>query len=143
MDAPVPQGRYVAAKRRGDLIFTAGMTPRRGGTLICIGPVRATDDISVHREAVVLACLNALSAARGRLADGERIDEILSMTVYVAAEAGFEAHARLADFASDCLFEEFGEAGICARAAVGVASLPGGAPVEISIVAGVARASGA
>ena len=132
---PVPQGRYVAAKRHGAFVFTAGMTPRRNGVLILTGPVRSAVPLETYREAVTLACANALAAACGVLGRGEEIAAILSLTVYVAAESDFTEHSRIADFASDHLHKELGERGIGARAAVGVATLPGNAPVEVQIVA--------
>lgn len=135
--APVPQGDYVPARRSGKLIVTAGMTPRRDGQLMFLGPVRSDAAVEDHHEAVVLACSNALAAARNMLAPGEELDAILSMTVYVAAEPGFAAHSRLADAASAFLRQELGEAGVSSRAAVGVATLPGGAPVEIQLMAAV------
>lgn len=134
---PVPQGDYVAARRSGKLIVTAGMTPRAEGRLMFSGPVRADEPLERHQEAVVLACGNALAAVMGVLADGEELDAILAMTVYVAAGEGFAAHSRLADFASAYLRRELGDTGICSRAAVGVATLPGGAPVEIQLMAAV------
>lgn len=134
---PVPQGLYVPATRRGNLVFTAGMTPRNNGVLQFKGPVRASADPALQREAVELACRNALTAVQMRLAQDERITAILSMTVYIAAEAGFTAHSKLADLASEFLRAELGEWGIGSRAAVGVASLPGDAPVEIQLIAAV------
>ena len=82
-------------------------------------------------------CANALAVARGLLAEGEVIGAILGLTVHIAAEPGFAAHSGLADHASTYLREELGPQGIGARAAVGVATLPGNAPVEIQIVAAV------
>ncbi len=134
---PVPQGDYIPARRHGDLIFTSGMTPRLDGVLQFTGPVRKDVPVEHYRQAVLLACGNALAAARGVLAEGESISAILSLTVYIAAEPGFEAHAKLADHASAFLRAEFGAQGIGARAAVGVATLPGNAPVEIQIVAAI------
>lgn len=134
---PVPQGDYLPARRHRDLIFTSGMTPREAGVLKHHGPISATAPLEDHAEAVRLACRNALTAARAALADGEVISAILSMTVYIAAEPGFTAHSRLADFASAYLRAELGEAGIGSRAAVGVATLPGNAAIEISLVAAV------
>lgn len=134
---PVPQGDYVPARRHGDMIFTSGMTPRRNGELLFAGPLAADAAVEDHREAVVLACANALAAARGLLGEGERIAAILSMTVYIATEPGFTAHSKLADFASAHLRAELGSDGIGSRAAIGVATLPGNAPVEIQIVAAV------
>ncbi|WP_300042687.1 RidA family protein [uncultured Paracoccus sp.] len=134
---PVPQGDYVPARRHGAMIFTSGMTPRRDGVLLHQGPVSATVPVEDYREAVRLACGNALAAARAMLAPGESLSVILELTVFVAAAPGFAAHSRIADLASGFLRDELGAGGIGARAAVGVASLPGNAPVEIKLIAAV------
>ena len=122
------------------MIFTSGMTPRRNGVLIQTGPLHGGSALEDYRDAVELACGNALAAARAVLRDGETISGVLNMTVFIAAETGFTAHSRLADFASQYLRVELGEGGIGSRAAVGVATLPGNAPVEIQIVVAVAPA---
>lgn len=132
--APPPQGDYVPAKRHGALIFTSGMTPRRDGVLQLTGPVKADAPLETWRDAVVLAAGNALVAARSVLAKDETIGSVLSLTVYIAAEPGFTAHAKLADYASEFLRAELGENGVGTRAAVGVATLPGGAPVEVQVI---------
>ena len=49
----------------------------------------------------------------------------------------FTAHAKLADYASEYLTEELGENGVAARAAIGMGTLPGVAPVEVQLVCGV------
>ncbi|WP_299842829.1 RidA family protein [uncultured Paracoccus sp.] len=134
---PVPQGDYLPARRHRDLIFTSGMTPREAGVLTHHGPIRASDPLEDHADAVRLACRNALTAARATLAEGEAISAILSLTVYLVTEPGFTAHSRLADIASADLRAELGEAGIGSRAAVGVATLPGNAAIEIALVAAV------
>lgn len=131
---PIPQGKYVPAARGGNLVFTAGMTPRKNGALQFSGKVEAGEPLEKYREAARLAAANALTAARNRLEDGEKIARVLSMTVYVNAGEGFSAHSKIADFASEYLCEELGEAGTAARAAIGVAGLPGEAPVEVQIV---------
>lgn len=133
---PVPQGDYVAARRHGALIVTAGMTPRLEGKLLYQGPVRA-GQIAEQREAVELACANALRAAEAKLAPGETIGAVLTMTAYIAAEAGFAEHSKIADFASAYLRAHLGERGICSRTAVGVATLPGNAPVEIQLIVAI------
>lgn len=133
---PVPQGDYIPAKRHGGLIYTAGMTPRENGRLIAQGPIRV-GEVEAHRTAVRLACANALRAAENTLGPDETLSAVLTMTVYIAAEAGFTDHSKVADLASAYLREHLGERGICSRCALGVASLPGNAPVEIQIVAAV------
>jgi len=132
---PVPQGKYVPATRFGNMIFTAGMTPRNQGVLIKTGRVAAADDLSEYRDAVRQAAKNALTAARNQLKEGERIARLLTVSVFINAEDGFVKHAALADFASEYFCEELGDAGIAARAAIGVKTLPGNAPCEIQIVA--------
>jgi enamine deaminase RidA (YjgF/YER057c/UK114 family) len=135
--APVPQGNYVPARRSGKLIVTAGMTPRLDGRLVYFGPVCNDAAVEDYCEAVTLACSNALTAAQSLLQTGEELDAILAMTVYIAAGQGFTSHSRLADFASAFLLQELGQVGVCSRTAVGVASLPGDAPVEIQLMAAV------
>jgi enamine deaminase RidA (YjgF/YER057c/UK114 family) len=137
--ATKPQGRYVIAKRRDDLIFTAGMTPRRNGVLILEGPVSSNENPEYYRQAFVLACANALDAARTLISTDEVLCEVVSMTVFIAADTAFRGHSQFADYASEYLYEQLGENGICVRAAVGVATLPSGAPVEIQLVMGVNR----
>jgi enamine deaminase RidA (YjgF/YER057c/UK114 family) len=54
--------------------------------------------------------------------------------VYVASSAGFTDQPKVANGASDVLADLFGDAGRHAREAVGVAELPLGAPVEVSLI---------
>lgn len=131
---PIPQGKYVPATRHGDLIFTAGMTPRKDGVLQFTGKVKAEEPLESYKKAVRIATANALTAARNTLADGEKIVRVLSFWVYINAEEGFVSHAKLADFGSDYLTEELGEAGSAARAAIGLGTLPGNAPVEVQLI---------
>ena len=132
---PIPQGRYRPAVRYGNLIFTAGMTPRKDGVLLMTGKLSPDRPVDAYQEAVVQAVSNALTAAQNTLQPGERIVRILSLTVYLNVGPDYTAHPKVADLASDWLVEQLGEAGIGARAAVGVASLPGDAPVEIQLTA--------
>lgn len=136
-EQPVPQGKYLPAVRHADLIFTSGMTPRKAGNLVYSGKIRVTDPPGTHRDAVRLAALNALTAAQACLNDGERIASILQLSVFLNAEGAFTAHAKVADHASELLTEHLGANCIGSRAAVGVASLPSDAPVEITLIAKV------
>ena len=134
MEAPVPQGNYLPAVRHADLIYTSGMTPRKSGKLIYAGKIRAGDPIESHRGAVRLAALNALAAAQACLKEGEQISVILQLNIFLNAEPEFTAHPKLADYASELLIEHLGPGCIGSRAAVGVATLPSDAPVELSLI---------
>ena len=137
VEQPVPQGKYLPAVRHSDLIYTSGMTPRRGGVLEHAGRISASDTIESHRDAVRLATLNALTAAQGCLRADERIGVVLQLTVFLNAEPEFTAHSKMADFASETLMEHIGAGCIGSRAAIGVSSLPANAPVEITLIAKV------
>lgn len=134
MKNPVPQGKYVPAVRTGDLIVTAGMTPRKDGVLMQKGKVTAQKPLEDYKDAVVLAAQNALTAARNQLKGGEIIQQVLLMNVYINAAPDFLTHPKLADFASEYLTEQLGKAGVCARCALGMGNLPGDAPVEINLM---------
>lgn len=134
---PIPQGMYVPAKRVGNLIFTAGMTPRENGVLIQSGKIKSDFVVENIKPAIRLAATNTLSAATSLLGEKERIESVISMTVYINAEENFELHSSIADIASEYYVEILGEAGNSSRAAIGVASLPGQAPIEIQLVVSV------
>lgn len=136
---PIPQGKYVVATRFENLIYTAGLTPRKNGVLILTGKIKSDVEPSEYKEAVTLAAENALIAAKSKLSEGEKICQILSMTVYVNSEVGYTKHSKIADLASEYLCEQLGNAGVAARVAVGMQSLPGDAPVEIQIVCCVSK----
>lgn len=137
IEQPIPQGKYLPAVRHADVIYTSGMTPRKAGVLMYSGKIRATEPINSYKEAVQLATLNALIAAQNCLKGNEKISQILQLSVYLNAEQGFTLHAKIADFASELLIEQLGDDCVGSRVAIGVATLPSDATVEITLVAKV------
>lgn len=134
MEQPIPQGKYLPAVRHADLIYTSGMTPRKAGILVYSGKIRASDPIESHRDAVNLATMNALVAAQACLKEGEKISLILQLNIFLNTDPEFTAHPKIADYASEVLIEYLGPDCIGSRAAVGVATLPSDAPVEITLI---------
>ncbi|MDA9107199.1 RidA family protein [Flavobacteriaceae bacterium] len=135
IEQPIPQGKYLSAVRHADLIYTSGMTPRKAGNLLYSGKIKILDPIESHKVAVRLATLNAITAAKACLIQGERISIILQLNVFLNAEEGFVEHAKIADYASDLIIENLGNNCIGSRAAIGVASLPSNATIEITLIA--------
>lgn len=132
---PRPQGHYVPTSRAGDLVMTAGMTPRIDGVLAITGRVGEAVDLEEARRGAAIAASNALSAVVDAVGGLDHLIGLARMTVYVHAASGFSQHTAVADAATDALVAHLGERGRCARSAVGVASLPGDAPVEIELTA--------
>lgn len=131
---PAPQGHYQPVRRCGGIVATAGMTPRSQGEMRFPGVVGADVTLDDAREAARIAVRNALLALTLEDETLERV-RLLRMTVYVAAVAGFRDHSHIADAASEVLDRVLADRGACARSAVGVASLPSGACVEIELTA--------
>jgi enamine deaminase RidA (YjgF/YER057c/UK114 family) len=82
-----------------------------------------------------LAALNCVAELEAVCGDLQRVDGILKVNGYVAASEEFEEQPAVINGASDLLREIFGDPGVHARTALGVQSLPGGAPVEVELVA--------
>lgn len=131
--APDALGNYVPAVRTGPLVFTAGQLPLERGRLVTSGLVGAEVDPARAKLCARQAALNALAAA-STVCDLDDVERVVKVTGYVASAAGFTAQPAVVDGASAVMLAAFGDAGRHARAAVGVASLPLGSPVEIEIV---------
>jgi len=94
-------------------------------------------DLSVEEgyAAARLAALNCVAQLEAVCGDLRRVDGILKLNGYVAASEEFEEQPAVINGASDLLREIFGDSGVHSRTAIGVQSLPGGAPVEVELVA--------
>ncbi len=107
------------------------------GKLLWTGKLGAELDLEAGAEAARRCALQALSALRAELGSLDRVRRIVKVSVYVASDRGFTDQPKVANGASDLLVQVFGDAGRHARAAVGVAELPLGGPVEVEVVAEV------
>lgn len=129
---------YVPAVRSGALVFTAGQLPLRGGTLLATGLVGVDVDEATAAACARQCALNALAAVAGEIGDLDRVVRVVKLVGFVAGGPGFTNHPAVVNGASELMGLAFGEAGRHARSAVGVASLPLGAPVEVELVVEVA-----
>jgi enamine deaminase RidA (YjgF/YER057c/UK114 family) len=135
---PVPVASYIPVTQAGSLAFVAGQVAMVDGHLLHAGRLGKQVSVEMGQEAAARAALQALSALRDHLGGSlDGLVRILQLTVFVAAEPEFIEHPRVANGASDMLIEVLGPEGRHARAAVGVASLPLGASVEITMTAEV------
>jgi enamine deaminase RidA (YjgF/YER057c/UK114 family) len=86
------------------------------------------------REAVRIAALNALSAARQKLGSLDKVIGVVRLCVYIATDGDFFDHPRVADAASELFRDVFGEQKTSVRMVLGVASLPLGVPVAVEVI---------
>jgi len=133
-ETPTPVANYVPAVRTGALVFASGQTPTIGGKLTVSGKLGREVSIEQGEECARLALLNCLAEVRSVLGSLDAVTRIVKLNGYVASAEGFVDQPRVINGASLLVEQIFGETGKHARAAIGVAELPGGAPVEIELV---------
>ena len=138
---PPPLAAYVPAVRTGNLVYASGQTPTIEGVLQVRGTLGADLTVDQGQAAARLAALNCVAEVRGSLGSLDKVVRIVRLTGYVASAPGFGDQPAVMNGASRLLEEIFGEAGRHARSAVGVAELPGGAPVEVELIVEVEAGS--
>lgn len=133
-----PVAAYVPAVRTGNYVFTSGQLPMREGELIATGKVGAEVTPEVAYECALQCALNAIAAVKAEIGDLSRVKRIVKVGAFVASTPEFTGQPGVANGASELFGKVFGEAGVHARAAVGVPSLPLDAPVEVEILVEIA-----
>jgi len=137
-DVVAPLASYVPAVRTGNLVFTAGQLPWREGALVASGKVGADVDPELAKEAARFCALNALAAVRSITGDLSAVVRVVKVVGFVASATDFTGQPGVVDGASELIGQVFGDAGAHARSAVGVASLPVNAAVEVELIVEVA-----
>ncbi|MFI9559667.1 RidA family protein [Nonomuraea endophytica] len=132
-----PLAAYIPAVRTGNLVYTSGQVPMVEGKLVGSGRVGA--DLTAEEAAghARICALNAIAALKSQVGDLAQIVRIVKVVVFVASAPDFTGQPGVGNGASDLLRDVFGDAGVHARSAVGVASLPLGASVEVELIAEV------
>lgn len=129
-----PLAVYRPATRAGNLVFVSGQLPMRDGAVV--HPGRLGDGVTVEQayEAARVCAINALAAAQSLIGDLEGV-RLVRTVGYVAGTPDFTNQPAVVNGASELLRDIFGEErGIGARLALGVASLPLGAAVEVELL---------
>ena len=132
-DAPPAVGAYASSYRQGDLLFVAGHTSRTAERPARRGVVGI--DVSVEEAAGEArgAAVNLLAAAHHAVGLAE-VAALVHLRGFVRADPEFDRQPAVIDGASTLFASVFVDAPRHARAAVGVASLPGGACVELEAI---------
>jgi enamine deaminase RidA (YjgF/YER057c/UK114 family) len=136
-DVVPPLAAYVPAVRDGDLVWTSGQLPMVDGSMAATGKVGVGEGLVPPERAQELAricALNALAAVRSVVGDLDSISRVVKVVGFVASDPAFTGQPGVVNGASELLGQVFGDAGVHARSAVGVAALPLDAPVEVEIV---------
>lgn len=132
--APAALANYVPCIIAGNVLYVSGQISRHADGRVVAGQLGVNMTVEQGQEAARLSALNILAAAAAALGSLERIGQVARLNGFVAAAADFTDHPKVMNGASDLIAGVLGEAGRHTRVAVGVASLPAGAAVEIDAV---------
>ena len=130
--ASTPAFGYLPVTQGDRQLYVSGKTPKVDGVLQHRGRLGRELDVQQGADAARTAALSALAtveAERGL----ERVVQVLKVVGYVACTPGFDQQSQVIEGASQVFRAVLGDAGAHARTAIGVAALPGSAPVELDV----------
>jgi enamine deaminase RidA (YjgF/YER057c/UK114 family) len=129
-----PAAAYVPCVRTGDLVYVSGQVPLVEGRPSHLGRLGDGVELEEGVAAARRCAINVLAALKAELGELSRVRRVVKVTGFVASAPGFTEQPKVINGASELFGEAFGEAGRHARAAVGVAALPLGVPVEVEAI---------
>ena len=135
--AAKPLAAYTPAVKTGKVVFTAGQLPLVNGEMSKTGKVGADVTVEEAKQLAEICALNALAAVE-LVAPVDSIVQVVRIVCYVNGAPGFVSQPQVANGASELFMHIFGESGIAARSALGVAELPLNSPVEVELTVEVA-----
>ena len=134
----VPVAAYVPCVRTGSLVYVSGQVPVLDGKPSHLGHLGDNVDSEDGRAAARTCAVNVLAALKAELGELSRVRRVVKVTGFVASTPDFTDHPKVINAASELFGDVFGDAGRHARAAIGVAALPLGVPVEVEAIVEVA-----
>jgi enamine deaminase RidA (YjgF/YER057c/UK114 family) len=137
-DVVPPVAAYIPAVRTGSYVYTSGQLPMVAGALAATGKVGAEVTADDAKELAATCAINAIAAVKSVIGDLDKVVRVVKVVGFVASDPSFTGQPGVINGASELLKQAFGDAGVHARSAVGVAVLPLDAPVEVEIIVEVA-----
>lgn len=133
--APAAAAAYLPSKQIGQLLYLSAQVPFVDGRLEHTGRLGEQIDLPTGAAAARQCAVNVLAELKAALGSLDRVAELVKVTIFVAAAPDFTDPHLVANGASDLFADVFGQPGRHARSAIGVSSLPLGAPVEVEVTA--------
>ena len=134
-ESPAAVANYVPVVRTGNLIYLSGVGPaKKSDGSEFKGKLGSALNVEEGYDAARHTAINIIARLKGYLGELDRVDQIIKVLSMVNSEPDFVDPPAVTNGCSDLLVEVFGEKGKNARSAVGVATLPGGMPIEIEVI---------
>ncbi len=134
-NAPKPVAVYKTAVLVGNLLYVSGHGPlKKDGTLIT-GKVGADLTLEQGKAAARQTGLAILATIKATLGSLDKVVRLVKTLGMVNSPPDFPDHPKVINGYSELMAEVFGpDAGVGARSAVGMGSLPGNIAVEIEAI---------
>lgn len=131
--AAAPVASYVPVVVHNDIAYISGQLPFIGGSLVT---GRLGEDVNVERGTAAARACGLMILAQLVAADIslDRVAQIIKLGAFVSSAANFSDQPKVANGASELMFDVFGDSGRHARSAVGVPVLPLQAAVEVDAI---------
>ncbi len=133
---PKPVAKYRTAVLVDKMLYVSGHGPfKLNDDSPVAGRLGADLTVEQGKESARLVGLNILSTIKSTLGSLDKIKRIVKTLGMVNAAHDFKDHPQVINGFSELMADVFGEdAGVGARSAVGMGSLPGNIPVEIEVI---------
>lgn len=135
---PAPAANYVPWTRAGDTVYVAGQIPVVAGEVKAGGKVGSDLTLEEAQGVARICALNVVAVLKAAAeAAGKTLDDVrvVRLSGFVNVAPGFTDIHLVTNGASDLVAKAFGERGVHARSAVGMAELPLGVPFELEAIA--------
>jgi enamine deaminase RidA (YjgF/YER057c/UK114 family) len=132
---PKAMAKYKTAVLAGNLLYVSGHGPIKPDGKLILGRVGADLTLEQGKEAARVVGLAILSTVRNTLGSLDKVKRLIKTLGMVNSTAEFKDHPAVINGFSDLMAEVFGDdAGVGARSAVGMGSLPSNIAVEIECI---------
>lgn len=133
--APKPQGVYLPVVIAGNMAYVSGHGPLMVDGSLIIGRVGTEVTLEAGYNAARQTGLAILATLQAELGSLDRVKRLIKSLGMVNCAPDFYQHPSVINGYSELMRDVFGEAaGIAARSAVGMGSLPGNITVEIEAI---------
>lgn len=129
---PKPVGSYRPIVVEGGFAFLSGQISKDAEGRVVTGKVGKELSVEQGKRAAEGAALQAVSLIQSEIGL-EKVRQVVRVTGFVQSAPDFYGQSEVMNGASELFGELFGEKGRHARSAVGVASLPLNAAVELEV----------
>lgn len=132
-EAAAPVAAYRPVIVHANTAYVSGQLPFVGGELVT---GRLGENVSLDEGyAAARACgLMILAQLKAALIPLDRVAHVVKLGAFVSSTPDFTDQPKVANGASELMFDVFGESGRHARSAVGVPVLPLDAAVEVDAI---------